>query len=81
MRSECINQLDKWHSLMERGVITVEQYKEFQDAILGLMATPHYCYHLALRGVFGRYSQTSVWCKHFYPQHCLFSASILPIPH
>ena len=37
MRTECINQLDKWHSLMERGAITVEQYKEFQDSILGDM--------------------------------------------
>ncbi len=34
MRSECINQLDKWHSLMERGAITVKQYQEFQDTIL-----------------------------------------------
>ena len=33
-RSECINQLDKWHSLMERGAITSEQYKDLQDSIL-----------------------------------------------
>ncbi len=31
MRTECIDQLDKWHSLMERGGITAEQYKEYQD--------------------------------------------------
>ena len=37
MRSECINQLDKWHLLMERGAITTEQYKEYQDTILADM--------------------------------------------
>ena len=26
-RSQCINQLDKWHLLMERGAISPEQYK------------------------------------------------------
>ena len=31
MRSECIDQLDKWHQLMEKGAITAEQYKEIQD--------------------------------------------------
>ena len=28
MRSECIDQLDKWYQLMEKGAITNEQYKE-----------------------------------------------------
>ncbi len=37
MRSECMNQIDKWHSLMERGAITTDQYKEYQDAILADM--------------------------------------------
>ena len=30
-RSECIDQLDKWHQLMEKGTVTAEQYKENQD--------------------------------------------------
>ena len=34
LRSECIDQLEKWHSLMERGAITTEQYKELQDKIM-----------------------------------------------
>ena len=34
MRSECIDQLEKWHRLMQNGVITPEQYKEIQDNIL-----------------------------------------------
>ena len=34
MRSECIDQLDKWYSLMEKGVIDAEQYKEIQDNIV-----------------------------------------------
>ena len=34
LRSECINQLDKWHQLKERGVITGEQYEELQKTIL-----------------------------------------------
>ena len=33
-RSECINQLDKWHGLMERGAITEEEFKEMQQTIL-----------------------------------------------
>ena len=32
--SECINQLDKWHQLKERGVITNEEYQELQKTIL-----------------------------------------------
>ena len=34
LRSECIEQLDKWHDLMVRGVISNEQYKEMKDTIL-----------------------------------------------
>ena len=33
-RSQCIDQLDKWHDLKERGIITESQYSEMQDAIL-----------------------------------------------
>ena len=33
MKLECIDQLDKWHQLMEEGV-TAEQYKEIQDNIM-----------------------------------------------
>ena len=33
-RSQCIDQLDKWHVLKTRGVITESQYAEMQDAIL-----------------------------------------------
>ena len=32
--SECINQLDKWHQLKERGVISREEYEELQKTIL-----------------------------------------------
>lgn len=28
LRSECINQLDKWHQLKERGVISNDQYED-----------------------------------------------------
>ena len=34
LRSECIDQLDKWHKLMERGAITPDQYKDLQDTIM-----------------------------------------------
>lgn len=34
LRSECINQLDKWHQLKERGVISSDQYEELQKTIL-----------------------------------------------
>lgn len=33
-RSECIDQLDKWHQLMERGVVSNEEYGELQEKIL-----------------------------------------------
>ena len=34
LRSECMNQLDKWHSLIDRGIITQKQYEDMQKAIL-----------------------------------------------
>ena len=34
LRSECIDQLHKWHELYERGAISKEQYEEFQGSIL-----------------------------------------------
>ena len=34
IRSECIDQLQKWHELLNCGAITQEQYDEFQDKIL-----------------------------------------------
>ena len=37
LRSECINQLDKWHSLLEKGVITQKQYEDMQETILSDM--------------------------------------------
>ena len=33
-RTQCIDQLDKWHSLLERGAITQAQYTEMQGTIL-----------------------------------------------
>ena len=33
-RSECINQLEKWHNLMERGAISEDEFKEMQQTIL-----------------------------------------------
>ena len=38
-RSECMDQLDKWHSLLSRGVITQEQYSELQESILSDIKT------------------------------------------
>ena len=34
MRSECIDQLEKWYGLMEGGAISSETYKELQETIL-----------------------------------------------
>lgn len=34
IRSECIDQLKKWHSLLDCGAITKEQYEEIQGTIL-----------------------------------------------
>jgi hypothetical protein len=33
-RTQCIDQLDKWHLLMERGALSPEQYKDMQQSIL-----------------------------------------------
>ena len=33
-RSECLNQLDKWHQLMERGAVSSEEYGELQEIFL-----------------------------------------------
>ena len=33
-RTECINQLDKWYNLLEKGAITQSQFQELQDTIL-----------------------------------------------
>ena len=35
LRSECINQLDRWHSLLEKHAITQEQYDSLLQTILG----------------------------------------------
>ena len=35
LRSECMEQLEKWHSLLEKGAICEEQYTEMQANILG----------------------------------------------
>ena len=34
MRSQCIDQLDKWHALMEKGAISSKEYGELQKTIL-----------------------------------------------
>ena len=34
MRSECIQQLDQWHQLKQKGAITSAQYEEMQEAII-----------------------------------------------
>ena len=33
-RGECMDQLTKWHSLLEKGIITEEQYQSFVGKIL-----------------------------------------------
>ena len=35
LRSECMTQLDKWHQLMERNIISRDEYEELQSKILG----------------------------------------------
>ena len=35
LQSECINQLTKWHKLMNDGVITLEEYQDMHKTILG----------------------------------------------
>lgn len=37
MRSQCIEQLDQWHTLLEKGGITQEQYDELQGKIFADM--------------------------------------------
>ena len=34
LRTKCIEQLEKWHSLLEKGVVTEEQYSKLQQSIL-----------------------------------------------
>ena len=34
IRTECIDQLQKWHSLLDCGAINKEQYEELQKTIL-----------------------------------------------
>ena len=38
LRSECMDQLNKWHGLLEKGAITQTQYDEFQAKILSDIA-------------------------------------------
>ena len=33
--SECMDQLSKWFSLMEKGIISLSKYEELQETILG----------------------------------------------
>ena len=35
LRGDCIEQLGKWHSLLEKGAITLQQYDELKAAIMG----------------------------------------------
>ena len=35
LRTQCMDQLEKWHCLLEKGIISEEQYKELQGNILG----------------------------------------------
>ena len=35
LRSECIDQLTKWHKLMDDGVISLEEYQDMHKTILG----------------------------------------------
>ena len=35
LRSECIDQLNRWHSLKESGGISSEEYEEFRKNIIG----------------------------------------------
>lgn len=35
LRGECIEQLSKWHSLLEKGAISVQQYDELKATIMG----------------------------------------------
>ena len=35
LRSECIDQLTKWHKLMNGGAITKEEYEDMHKTIMG----------------------------------------------
>ena len=35
LRTQCMDQLEKWHCILEKGIISEEQYKELQGNILG----------------------------------------------
>ena len=35
LRGECIEQLSKWHTLLEKGAISVQQYDELKETIMG----------------------------------------------
>jgi len=37
MRTQCIDQLDKWHTLLEKGCITQADYNEMQGKIMADM--------------------------------------------
>ena len=37
LRTACIEQMDKWHSLLEKSVITKQQYDQLQDKIMSDM--------------------------------------------
>ena len=38
LRTECLDQLSKWHCLLEKGAISQTQYDDFQKKILGDIA-------------------------------------------
>ena len=38
LRTECMDQLSKWHCLLEKGAISQTQYDDFQKKILGDIA-------------------------------------------
>ena len=38
LRSECMDQLNKWHGLLEKGAISQTQYDEFKKKIIGDIA-------------------------------------------
>ena len=41
LRSECMDQLSKWYSLLEKGVIFQSKYEELQKTILGDILLAH----------------------------------------
>ena len=42
LRTECINQLSKWHSLLQGGTISQDQYDEMKDTIMEDMKSMKY---------------------------------------